>query len=125
MSHPIAELPISTDEILKRASRRQGNYEGNALSALTTAACQAGIDPGHVVAAVAEVLCERARPRPVSTARRVFGRILFGAGAGAVMFWQSIHGAPGEVLIHMAALALVWAGLRLDRPSPRRWESGS
>lgn len=117
MSHPTADPAIPTDEILERASRRQGSYEGNALSALATAACQAGIDPGHVVAAVAEVLCERARPGRVSTARKVFGRILLGLGAGAVLFWQSIHGAPGEVLIHMGAIALVWAGARLERPS--------
>ena len=42
---------------------------------------------------------------------------LFGLGAGAVLFWQSIHGARGEVLIHMGAIALVWAGARLERPS--------
>ena len=74
------------------------------------------VDPRHVVAAVAEVLAERAKPETVSMWRDVVGRMSLGLGAGVVVCWQSIHGSTGGLLIHMAALALVWAGQCLYSP---------
>jgi hypothetical protein len=122
MTQGRVDLAVSASDVLERAARRQETPVVSSLVELTEAARDAGIESRHVVAAVAELLAERSRPMPVSVWRRVFGLMSFGVGAGAVMFWQSIQGSPGAVLIHMAAIALMWIGLRLDRPEQWKGE---
>lgn len=110
-------------QIMEHAAARQGQLaQGIEYEHLVQAAAEAGIEERHVAAALAELLAEfrggdsapNRRRRASGVLRFAFGRLCVGLGVAVVVTWQSIHGVPAELLIHLGALASIWMGVRLE-----------